>query len=196
MILIRLTLVRPYSRGIEKFRTLQIFRPAPLLDSNRPDDNMNLALIGNAALRAAIQRNLVSFPAQIPAFRKGGNEQRRIVQLYFIRGWQTRAICDRYQVSKWAVRTALLEWKIRAVAAGYIQDIHPEALALLAVQENDDSDLSSAEALRSVDRVCSHAPFSIFLDECEAFGNTFVPQGGCEVDNRILSVRSSPQGSS
>jgi hypothetical protein len=101
--------------------------------------DMNLALIGNTVLRAVIQCNLVSFPAQIPAFTKGGDEQKRIVQLYFIRGWTARAICDRYGLSKSALRTLLSDWKIRAVAAGYIQDIYPEFFADPAT--GDDADL-------------------------------------------------------
>jgi hypothetical protein len=98
---------------------------------------MQLALIDNNALRAAIQCNLVSFPAQIPAFMKGGDNQQRIVQLYFVRGWQTRAICDRYRLRIWAVRTLLTKWKIRAVAAGYIQDIHPGVLAFLCGESGE-----------------------------------------------------------
>lgn len=100
--------------------------------------DMNLALIGNTVLRVAIRCNLVSFPAQIPAFTKGGDEQKRIVQLYFVRGWTARAICHRYGLSKSALRALLSDWKIRAVAAGYIQDIYPEALADLAT--GDDAD--------------------------------------------------------
>jgi hypothetical protein len=102
--------------------------------------DMNLSLIGNTVLRAAIQCNLVSFPSQIPAFTKGGDEQKRIVQLYFVRGWRTMAICARYSISKSTLRMLLSEWKIRAVAAGYIQNIHPESLAALAT--GDDADRS------------------------------------------------------
>jgi hypothetical protein len=94
--------------------------------------DMNLALIGNTMLRAAIRRNLVSFPSQIPAFTKGGDAQKRVVQLYFVLGWPSKAICDRYGLTKSTLRTLLSDWKIRAVAAGYIQDIHPEFLAVLA----------------------------------------------------------------
>lgn len=100
--------------------------------------DMNLALIGNTVLRAAIQTNLISFPSQIPAFTKGGDEQKRIVLLYFVRGWPAKAICDRYGISKSMLRMLLSEWKIRAVAAGYIQDVHPELLAALAA--GDDAD--------------------------------------------------------
>ena len=121
--------------------------------------DMNLALMDNTALRAAIQRNLVSFPAQVPAFAKDGDEQRRVVQLYFVRGWQTKAICDHYGLSKSRLRTLLLEWKIRAVAAGYIQEIFPEVLRTV-VEEVDrrnvfeesmpDSDFATSESVREM----------------------------------------------
>lgn len=93
---------------------------------------MNLAHLVNSALRTAIRRNLVSFPSQIPAFAKDAEEQRRIVQLYFLHGWEIGTICERYGLGKWAVRAMLTDWKIRAAGAGYIQDIHPEHLDLLA----------------------------------------------------------------
>lgn len=95
---------------------------------------MNIALIGNAILRAAIQQNLVSFPAQVPGFvrRQSADSQERIVQLYFVRGWPIRSICDRYRMSKATIQKILSDWRIRAVAAGYIQDIHPEDLDFLS----------------------------------------------------------------
>jgi hypothetical protein len=114
-----------------------------------PVTDMNLPLIGNTVLRAAIRCNLVSFPSQIPAFTKGGDEQKRIVQLYFIRGWRTTAICDRYGISKSTLRMLLSEWKIRAIAAGYIQDIHPESLAALASVNDADRSEFDQSALDS-----------------------------------------------
>lgn len=104
---------------------------------------MDLTLIGNAALRAAIQRNLVSFPSQIPAFMKRGDVQERVVQLYFVRAWQVPAICNRYRIGKSQVRKLLSEWRVRAAAAGYIQEIDPDALAILAA----DPDTRSQEAI-------------------------------------------------
>ena len=94
---------------------------------------MNISLIGNSALRIAIQRNLVSFPSQIPAFvkRPGDDTQQRIAHLYFSRGWPVRNICARYGLSKAMVQRLVSEWRIRAVAAGFIQDIHPEDLDVL-----------------------------------------------------------------
>jgi hypothetical protein len=91
---------------------------------------MNISLIGNSALRLAIQRNLVSFPAQIPAFTKrpGGDTQERIAKLYFSLDWTVRRICDRYGVRRTVVQKLLSDWRVRAVAAGFIQDICPEEL--------------------------------------------------------------------
>jgi hypothetical protein len=104
--------------------------------------DVDLALIGNAALRDAIRRNLVTFPSQVPHFTRRGDGQRQIVQLYFLGGWQLKAICNRYMLSKSAVRSMLVEWKIRAVAAGYIQAIDPD---LLAPPAEPDSELTAAE---------------------------------------------------
>jgi hypothetical protein len=91
---------------------------------------MNISLIGNSALRIAIQRNLVSFPSQIPAIMKrpGDDTQHRIAHLYFSRGWPVRNICARYGLGKAMVQRLVSEWRIRAVSGGYIQDIHPEDL--------------------------------------------------------------------
>jgi len=99
---------------------------------------MDITLIGNTALRAAIRRNLVSFPSQIPSFmrRRTGEAQERIVQLYFIRGWSIKTICARYELSKAMAQKLLNDWKIRAISAGYIQSINPEALDALAANFN------------------------------------------------------------
>lgn len=99
---------------------------------------MDILLIGNSALRIAIQRNLVSFPAQIPAIVKRPEDDRRqrIAHLYFARGWTVRSICARYGMGKAMVQRMVSEWRIRAVSAGYIQDIHPEDLyALVHVKD-------------------------------------------------------------
>lgn len=107
---------------------------------------MDISLIGNSALRIAIQRNLVSFPSQIPAIvkrpedkRPEDDTQQRIAHLYFARGWPVRDICARYSLSKAMVQRLVSEWRIRAVSAGYIQDIHPEDLdALIHIKDETD----------------------------------------------------------
>jgi DNA-binding transcriptional regulator LsrR (DeoR family) len=95
---------------------------------------MNLSLIGNADLRVAIQRNLVSFPAQIPAFMKrpGTDIQQRVAQLYFTRGWSIRDICTRYGIGRATAQRFISDWRIRAVASGFIQDIRPDGSPFIA----------------------------------------------------------------
>jgi hypothetical protein len=104
---------------------------------------MDISLVGNSALRLAIQRNLVSFPSQIPPVTKRprGDLQERMAQLYFARGWEVRQLCARYSLSKAMVQKILSGWRIRAVAAGFIQDIHPEDLDVL-IRIKDEPDTS------------------------------------------------------
>jgi hypothetical protein len=104
---------------------------------------MDISLIGNSALRIAIQRNLVSFPSQIPTFMKrpGDDTQQRIAHLYFSRGWPVRNICARYGLSKAMVQRLVSEWRVRAVGSNYIQDIHPEDLEVL-IHMKDEPELS------------------------------------------------------
>ena len=104
---------------------------------------MDIALMGNSLLRVAIQRNLASFPSQVPALT-GRNQCRlqiRMAQLYFGRGWSVRDICGRYGLGKAAVHSLLNEWRIRAIASGYIQEIDRGGLEALAagarVDENE-----------------------------------------------------------
>lgn len=85
-------------------------------------------------LSTAVTSNLVSFPAQIRSFisRGSGGLQVRIVQLYFVRGWSVRSICDRYGLSKAMTHKLLAEWRIRAVECGHVQEIESGTLARLA----------------------------------------------------------------
>ena len=96
---------------------------------------MTLPLLGNKLLRTALKRNLVTFPAQIrPLSKRAGDLQERIVQLYFVRGWTVRDICDRYGSSKAIVQSLLAEWRIRAIESGYIQEVEPGCTAALIPQ--------------------------------------------------------------
>jgi Homeodomain-like domain len=111
---------------------------------------MDISLIGNSALRIAIQRNLVSFPSQIPAFMKrpGDDTQQRIAHLYFSRGWPVRRICTRYSLNKATVQRLISEWRIRAVGSGFIQDIHPEDLDVLIYLKDETESALPAEGYR------------------------------------------------
>jgi transposase-like protein len=102
------------------------------------DLHMTLALLGNTLLRTAITSNIVSFPAQIRPFtrRGSGDLQERVVQLFFVRGWPVRNICDRYGISKAMAHKLLAEWRIRAIESGHIQEIEPGALDRLLKETN------------------------------------------------------------
>ena len=91
---------------------------------------IDLALLGNRALQMAIRRNLVCFPSQAPEFGKVPRRdvQWRLAVLYFIRGWPTREIGDRYGLTREQCGKIIADWRVRAVNMGYIQDVTPNGL--------------------------------------------------------------------
>jgi len=74
--------------------------------------------------------------------RNSGDLQERIVQLYFVRGWSVRSICERYGLSKAMAHKLLAEWRVRAVESGYIQEIEPGILAALT----EETELAQADS--------------------------------------------------
>jgi hypothetical protein len=76
-------------------------------------------------LREAVRTNRVSFPSQVPIFAKHDRPdlQRKMVQLYFVLGWNCVAIAGRYGMIRQRVQQILNTWKRRAVQMGYIQNI-------------------------------------------------------------------------
>jgi hypothetical protein len=59
-----------------------------------------------------------------------------MVQLFFVRGWPVRTICERYGISKAMAHKLLAEWRIRAIESGHIQEIEPGALDGLLQEAN------------------------------------------------------------
>lgn len=120
---------------------------------------MILALLGNTLLRTAVTRNLVTFPAQIQPFMKrtSGDLQERIVQLYFVRGWSVRSICERYAMSKAMVHKLLAEWRVRAIESGYIQEIEPGCLSALQPEIKGGVESEESSGAR-FDRVFAESP--------------------------------------
>jgi len=108
--------------------------PAPWAPSRPPeavsDRNSEPAvdLLSLSRLRQAIRANRVSFPSQVPIFAKHDRPdlQRKMVQLYFVLGWNCSAIGQRYGLIRQRVQQILNTWKRRAIQMGYIQDIPPE----------------------------------------------------------------------
>jgi hypothetical protein len=100
-------------------------------------ENNALAPYGNALLRAVVRENILTFPAQIPVFKKPpkGYIQQRAVPLYFVRGWSVRRICNRYSLAKNIVQDLLSDWRIRAISGGLIQVIEPEELKRFVLKQ-------------------------------------------------------------
>jgi hypothetical protein len=78
---------------------------------------------GNRVVRAGIRNNLVTFPAEAPVFKKATRPdlQAKIAVLYFIRGWSTARIGQRYNLGRQRVAQIVTKWRIRAVHQGYVQ---------------------------------------------------------------------------
>ena len=76
-------------------------------------------------LREAIKANRVSFPTPVPIFptQFRPDIQWRMVELYFIRGWSSRRLSERYGVTARRIQQSLQHWVGRAVARGYLQAI-------------------------------------------------------------------------
>ena len=107
-------------------------RPQPVLvgRASQPDPslrNQNIEEIPIMDLRRAIRANWISFPSQVPTFPNCGPRdlQRRIIQLYFLMGWNCAKIAARYGLVQDRVRSVLTAWKCRAANAGYLQHIPP-----------------------------------------------------------------------
>jgi len=86
---------------------------------------------GSIVLRRAIRRNVVSFPSQIPVFLKqrDAGAQWRAVLLFFVRGWSSRRIAERFQVPTHRVWQILEDWSVRAWELGYVLVLDQEAFA-------------------------------------------------------------------
>jgi two-component system KDP operon response regulator KdpE len=92
-----------------------------------PFDQIKLDGLRIDGLRDAIRANWVSFPSQVPTFERHDRPdlQRKLVQLYFVLGWNCENIATRYGLIHQRVRQILTTWKRRALEMGYIQYIPP-----------------------------------------------------------------------
>jgi len=98
-------------------------------DVTCPEFNKTQRDWANRALRVALQKNLVSFPAQAPVFNRlpRADIHWKLAVLYFVRGWSMRDIATRYRLGRARVGQIITAWRINAVDQGYVQTIPPEA---------------------------------------------------------------------
>ena len=81
-------------------------------------------------LRDEIQANRVNFPVPVPIFPSQFRPdiQWRLVELYFIRGWSSRRLAERYGVTARRIQQSLQHWAGHAMERGYLQAIPPETV--------------------------------------------------------------------
>ena len=93
----------------------------------KPLDQIRLDTLRIDQLREAVRGNQVSFPSPVPTFERHDRPdlQWKLVQLYFVLGWNCEGIARRYGLIHQRVRQILKIWKQRAVEMGYIQYIPP-----------------------------------------------------------------------
>ncbi len=82
-------------------------------------------------LRQAVRANRVNFPVPVPIFAAQFRPeiQWRIVELYFVRGWSSKDLAQRYGVTCRRIQQALQQWVVLAMSRGYLQEIPPAPLA-------------------------------------------------------------------
>jgi hypothetical protein len=109
----------------------------PIRPESAVPRTVELALLGNRALQMLVRRNFVCFPAQAPVFgqRSRRDLQWRLAVLYFVRGWSTRSIADRYGLTRERCGQIISDWRIRAITLGFIQDVTPEGTDLARLAE-------------------------------------------------------------
>jgi hypothetical protein len=102
-----------------------------LKDYAQREAPVNIDRMSLLQLRAAIQKNEVSFPSQIPTFacQSRADVQWRLVELYFVRNWSCSQVGERYGVTLERARQLIKNWVERAISLGYLQEIPAEAPA-------------------------------------------------------------------
>jgi hypothetical protein len=80
-------------------------------------------------VREAIHANRIVFPVPVPTFPAQFRPeiQWRLVELYFIRGWSSAKLAERYGVTARRIQQSLQQWVGIALSRGYLQEIPPEA---------------------------------------------------------------------
>jgi hypothetical protein len=118
---------------------------------------VNIARMSLLKLRAAIQNNKVSFPAQVPTFacQSRADVQWRLVELFFVRNWPCSQVGERYGVTRERARQLIKNWVTRAIALGYLQEI-PAAAQPLPKAAMKQERLSAAQAAISPALLSEH----------------------------------------
>ena len=135
------------------------------------------------SLRKAIRNNEVSFPSQVPTFPRHDRPdlQQKLVQLYFIFGWNGPQIGARYGLTRLRVYQILSTWTRRAVEAGYLQSIPPVRSLKLLFQHPPVqivlSSVASHPATPVIQRSVRYQTSPLLLDQSEMSDRDDSPKG-------------------
>jgi hypothetical protein len=116
------------STTLAKSRSQVVYLPRPIVTQSECDNTQKIEHCSLNELRRRVRQNRVSFPAQVPTFRKHDRPdvQRKAVQLYFLFGWSCNKIAQRLGLLRQRIQQILSTWKRRAIEMGYIQEIPPD----------------------------------------------------------------------
>jgi hypothetical protein len=83
------------------------------------------SVVNIRVIRSAIWNQRLSFPSQVPVFTHlhRTDIQWRIVLLYFVQGWSSGKIAERYGITRKRVGQLLRQWTARAISRGYVERI-------------------------------------------------------------------------
>jgi hypothetical protein len=114
------------AQSARRLASFPVVRPVAELPKRAITD-AQLKVMRVDKLREALRDNRVSFPSQVPTFERHTRPdlQRKVVQLYFVLGWNSMQIRARYKLGRQRLQQILITWKKRAVELGYIQPIPP-----------------------------------------------------------------------
>lgn len=150
--------------GAQLFSMKRTTKTIPLLHSLAAGIAV-VGAAGNRKLREGIKGNLVTFPAQVPIFKRVTRPdlQARIVILYFVQGWSMSEIADRYGIVRQRVGQIITQWRIRAIDQGYIQVIDDDVG--LSSNRNEFSRNFEAVAQSSAEKEVERSPSSEIAGE-------------------------------
>jgi Sigma-70, region 4 len=124
-----------------RFYALFMVRPRQSVKERSCEGAVSISDMSLRHLRTAIQRQEVSFPAQVPVFacQSRADIQWRLVELYFVQNWSCPDLGQRYGITMERVRQLITQWVRRAAVLGYLQPIPPANMPSMAAAAHADA---------------------------------------------------------
>lgn len=129
---------------------------------------------GNRVVRQGIRKNLVTFPSEVPVFKKTTRPdlQAKFAVLYFVCGWSASQIAERYGLGRQRVTQILTKWRLRAVRQGYIQLIDEATVIPASFLDDVASGAQNLAVTNDKEKLFDPVQVIEALRECDARGRT------------------------